>query len=51
MLIDSTLLWETVLGERIAVSNEEWALIGPLLPPSMVADVVLRATTGVISKA
>jgi transposase len=24
--------WEAVLGERIGVSDDEWALIGPLLP-------------------
>jgi hypothetical protein len=26
-------LLEAALGARIGVSDEEWALIGPLLPP------------------
>ncbi|QBM76624.1 transposase [Sphingomonas sp. AAP5] len=26
-------LLEAALGERIGVSDQEWALIGPLLPP------------------
>jgi hypothetical protein len=49
-LIQAYLL-EAALGERIGVSDEERALIGPLLPPNMVVDVGSPETIGAISKA
>jgi hypothetical protein len=40
-----------VLGERIGLTDEEWALIGPLLPADEGAAVARRKTIDTISKA
>ena len=44
-------LLEAASGERIGVSDDEWALIGPLLPAERGRAADPRATTGPISKA
>jgi hypothetical protein len=49
-LIQGCLL-EAALGERIGVSEEEWALIGPLLPLERGAGADPLGIIGSISKA
>jgi DNA polymerase-3 subunit delta len=49
--VDSMLSFEAALGERVGLRDDEWAIIGELLPPERGRVAAPRRTTGCISRA